>query len=108
MSKGVDAANRLGDFARFADALNDQREHTETIVRLALKRVGERPPTDVRDELRTVAHTGISEWSATLSPFRGSTTIACRVRIRSVSGLGTQRHRALYWNITEETDEDLF
>ena len=59
MSKDRSSAGpafQLGDFAEFADALNDQREQTETVVRLALKRVGERSPSDVLDELRTVAH----------------------------------------------------
>ena len=57
---------------------------------------------------RSTETTGVMDWPAKLQPTGASNPIACRIRIRSVSGSGAQVARALYWNITEETDEDLF
>jgi len=34
--------------------------------------------------------------------------IDCRLRVRAVSVTRVQTPHTLYWNITEETDEDLF
>jgi PAS domain S-box-containing protein len=51
----------------------------------------------------------VSDWPATLlSPDGGVTSIVCRMRVRAVVTPGTRSSSALYWNITEETDEDLF
>jgi len=58
--------------------------------------------------IRTASTTIVSEWSASVFSVNAATTIACRMRIRPVSSLGAHRRRALFWIITEETDEDLF
>jgi PAS domain S-box-containing protein len=50
----------------------------------------------------------VSAWTATLIPTGTSRKITCRMRIRPVSAPSVHTPRALYWNITEETDEDLF
>jgi PAS domain S-box-containing protein len=51
----------------------------------------------------------VSDWPATLlSSDGGVTSIACRMRVRAVTTPGIRSSSALYWNITEETDEDLF
>ena len=50
----------------------------------------------------------VSEWSATLLPSGAAAKLTCRMRIRAVSAPGARSLCALYWNITEETDEDLF
>ena len=58
--------------------------------------------------LRTNSTTEISEWPATLRRASEPSEISCRVRIRPLSAPGARIQRALYWNITEENDEDLF
>jgi PAS domain-containing protein len=58
--------------------------------------------------LRTNVSTAVSSWPAVLFPSGAPAKIACRMRVRTASAPGTQIPRALYWNITEETDEDLF
>jgi PAS domain-containing protein len=50
----------------------------------------------------------VSEWPATLLSINGEARIHCRMRVRAVAAPGAGSSRALYWNITEETDEDLF
>ena len=50
----------------------------------------------------------VSEWPATLLSIDGEAKINCRMRVRAVAAPGAGSSRALYWNITEETDEDLF
>jgi len=50
----------------------------------------------------------VSDWPATLLSFNGEARINCRMRVRAVAAPGAGSSRALYWNITEETDEDLF
>jgi PAS domain-containing protein len=70
------------------------------------------PPED-RDTfrsavLRNTSPGAISEWPATLVPSDAAAKISCRMRVRAVSAAGASTSRALYWNITEETDEDLF
>jgi PAS domain-containing protein len=70
-------------------------------------------PPDERDAfrsavLRITPPGGISEWPATLVRSDAAALINCRMRIRAVSAAGECTPRALYWNITEETDEDLF
>jgi PAS domain-containing protein len=58
--------------------------------------------------LRSNENTEVTSWAAVLFPSGAPTKIACRMRVRPASAPGTQMPRALYWNITEETDEDLF
>jgi PAS domain-containing protein len=58
--------------------------------------------------LRSTSPGAVSEWPATLLPRGAAATIKCRMRIRAVSAPGTQASCALFWNIMEETDEDLF
>lgn len=50
----------------------------------------------------------VSEWPATLLSINGEAKIICRMRVRAVAAPGAGSSRALYWNIMEETDEDLF
>lgn len=50
----------------------------------------------------------VSDWPAALLPSASSTKIMCRIRLRAVSGMNVHVQRALFWNIMEETDEDLF
>jgi PAS domain-containing protein len=50
----------------------------------------------------------ISSWPAVLLPSGAPAKIVCRMRVRPATAPGTQQPRALYWNITEEIDEDLF
>ena len=58
--------------------------------------------------LRTYESNAVCTWLVTVSP-RGSTRpIDCRLRVRTGSIFGEETPRTLYWNITEETDEDLF
>lgn len=58
--------------------------------------------------LRSASPGAISEWPATMVPSGAAANIKCRVRIRAVSAQGARISRALFWNIMEETDEDLF
>ena len=58
--------------------------------------------------LRSVSPGEVSEGSATLLPSGAAANIKCRMRIRAVSAPSTRMSRALFWNIMEETDEDLF
>ena len=58
--------------------------------------------------LRSASPGAISEWPATLLPSGAAATIKCRMRIRAVSASSAPDSRALFWNIMEETDEDLF
>ena len=58
--------------------------------------------------LRLRENDAVSTWPAALSP-RGTTELVnCRMRVRPASASGAHGPLALYWNITEETDEDLF
>ena len=50
----------------------------------------------------------VSTWPVALFPRGASRTLECRMRVRPVAASGSQLRLALYWNITEETDEDLF
>ena len=58
--------------------------------------------------LRSASPGAISEWPATLLPSGAAANIKCRMRIRAVSASSVREDRALFWNILEETDEDLF
>jgi PAS domain S-box-containing protein len=49
----------------------------------------------------------VSTWPTVLAPRNGPSCVDCRLRVRSASTPGAQIPRLLYWNITEETDEDL-
>jgi PAS domain S-box-containing protein len=51
---------------------------------------------------------GVTTWPAALVPRSAASWVDCRLRVRSVSASGAHIPRMLYWNITEETDEDLF
>src|SRR5215216_5339932 len=53
---GVKQTNDLSEFAEFADALQGQRMQSERVVRLALRRVGDRYPGGVVDEMNDVAN----------------------------------------------------
>jgi PAS domain-containing protein len=57
--------------------------------------------------LRACEASGVTSWPAALVP-RGAPRFECRLRVRSASASGGPTARLLYWNITEETDEDLF
>jgi PAS domain-containing protein len=50
----------------------------------------------------------VTSWPAVLLPSGAPAKIVCRMRVRPATAPGTQQPRALYWNITEEIDEDLF
>jgi PAS domain S-box-containing protein len=50
----------------------------------------------------------VSSWPAVLFPSGASAKLTCRMRVRPATAPGSQKPRALYWNITEEIDEDLF
>jgi PAS domain S-box-containing protein len=52
----------------------------------------------------------VSDWPAMLLSKDGTSTkpFACRMRIRAVAASGATNPTVLYWNFTEETDEDLF
>jgi len=58
--------------------------------------------------LRACESGGVTSWPETLVPHGGTRHIECRLRVRSASASGSRTARLLYWNITEETDEDLF
>ena len=58
--------------------------------------------------LRSALPGAISEWPAMLLPSGAAATIKCRMRIRAVSASSARVSRTLFWNIMEETDEDLF
>jgi PAS domain S-box-containing protein len=58
--------------------------------------------------LRSNVSAAVTSWSAVLFPRGAPAKIACRMRVRPATTPGTQKPGALYWNITEETDEDLF
>jgi len=58
--------------------------------------------------LRSSVNTAVTSWPAVLFPTGAPAEIACRMRVRPATAPGTQQPRALYWNITEEIDEDLF
>jgi len=57
---------------------------------------------------RSNLSTEVSSWPAVLSPTGASAKLTCRMRVRPATAPGSQKPRALYWNITEEIDEDLF
>ena len=57
---------------------------------------------------RAVELSGVSTWPTSIAPRGVRSQIECRLRVRSVSASGGPFSRMLYWNITEETDEDLF
>ena len=58
--------------------------------------------------LRARETNAVSTWPVGLFPRGASRTLECRMRVRPVAASGSQPRLALYWNITEETDEDLF
>ena len=58
--------------------------------------------------IRARESSNVSTWPTVLAPRNAPSCIDCRLRVRSVSTPGVQIPRMLYWNITEETDEDLF
>jgi len=58
--------------------------------------------------IRAGEATAVATWPASLAPRSSGTWVDCRMRVRSVSASGDSIPRMLYWNITEETDEDLF
>ena len=58
--------------------------------------------------LRTRQGGAVCTWPTTLTPRGGGGLLHCRMRVRPASASGMQPPLALYWNITEETDEDLF
>jgi PAS domain S-box-containing protein len=70
-------------------------------------------PLEDRSAFRAaVARTNLSRevtsWPAVLFPSGASAKLTCRMRVRPATAPGLQKPRALYWNITEEIDEDLF
>ena len=70
-------------------------------------------PLDQRNAFRSATirsntDNAITTWSTVFSPKGADAPIPCRIRIRASSRLGALANRALYWSITEETDEDLF
>jgi len=60
--------------------------------------------------MRSLSPGMVSDWPATLLSKDGpaSKPCGCRIRIRAVAASGAASPTALYWNFTEETDEDLF
>ncbi|HUQ83426.1 MAG TPA: PAS domain-containing protein [Gemmatimonadaceae bacterium] len=58
--------------------------------------------------LRTREGNAVCTWPTTLTPRGAAGLVNCRMRVRPASASGMQPPLALYWNITEETDEDLF
>ena len=58
--------------------------------------------------LRTRQGDAVCTWPTALTPRGAGGLVYCRMRVRPASASGTQPPLALYWNITEETDEDLF
>jgi len=58
--------------------------------------------------LRSASPGTITEWPATLLPKGAAASIRCRMRIRALSASSARVSRTLFWNILEETDEDLF
>ena len=60
--------------------------------------------------IRSLSPGMISEWPATLLAKDGTSSrpFSCRIRIRAVPASGASSPTALYWNFTEDTDEDLF
>jgi len=58
---------------------------------------------------RSCITSAVSTWPLVLSPSGASVSIPCRARVRVTSpGSAATHRRMLFWNITEETDEDLF
>ena len=206
----VESEIKLSDFAEFADDLRGRRAQGERVVRHALRRAGDRQPSEMRSDLDNVAHAlektlgdldraaeelrvqndalvaattdlegtaalfrdlfelapaaylvtttdtrilyanqaacdllgrrknslagkpvicyvpledrsafraavvrsnsggTVTTWMATLLPTGGAGKAIVRIRIRALFTPGARTGRALYWNITEETDEDLF
>ena len=58
--------------------------------------------------LRARETDAVSTWPALLVPRGAARTLECRMRVRPAAASGVQPLLALYWNITEEIDEDLF
>ena len=60
--------------------------------------------------VRSLSPGVVSEWPATLIAKDGTSSrqFGCRMRIRAVAASGSSSPPVLYWNFTEETDEDLF
>ena len=60
--------------------------------------------------IRSLSPGMVSDWPATLLSKDGTSSrpFNCRMRIRAVVASGASSPTALYWNFTEETDEDLF
>jgi len=60
--------------------------------------------------IRSLSPGMVSDWPATLLSKDGTSSrpFGCRMRIRAVVASGASSPTELYWNFTEETDEDLF
>jgi PAS domain-containing protein len=58
--------------------------------------------------VRSNLSTAVTSWPAVLCPSGAPAKLACRMRVRPATAPGSQKPRTLYWNITEEIDEDLF
>ena len=60
--------------------------------------------------IRSLSAGPVSEWPTTLISYDGASSrhFGCRMRVRAVDSPGSSNPSALYWNFTEETDEDLF
>ena len=97
----VEPNTDVSEFVEFLDSLRGQRAESERVVRHGLRRVRSAV-------LRSASPGTISEWPATLLPRGAAASIKCRMRIRAVSASSVQETRTLFWNILEETDEDLF
>ena len=68
-------------------------------------------PVELRTRFRDAVAASSSEpnvtsWLAVLAP--SGVSISCRMRVRVATAPGSGAARVLFWNITEETDEDLF
>jgi len=60
--------------------------------------------------IRSLSPGMVSDWPAILlaKDRASSRPFGCRMRLRAVAAPGESSPTALYWNFTEETDEDLF
>jgi hypothetical protein len=107
----------FSEFAEFADVLRKQRRRSEKLVRRALNRAKAHYPVPF-DELNDVSRAldnalnvverAIEELRLIAKDGTSSRQFGCRMRIRAVAASGSSSPPVLYWNFTEETDEDLF
>jgi PAS domain-containing protein len=58
--------------------------------------------------VRSTENSVITSWPAVLCPSGTSRPISCRMRVRLVPISGSVPRSVLYWNVNEESDEDLF